>query len=79
MKRLICEACGASGFIEKDGYRICEYCGSKYLIESKSTISLNDDIQNLLQKCKSEPWNARKYANLVLDIDPTNSEACNYL
>ena len=44
-----------------------------------SSITLDDDVANLLRKCKSDPKNARKYANLVLDIDPDNEEALKYL
>ena len=44
-----------------------------------SVIDINDDIVRLLQKCKADPRNARKYANLILDIDPTNQEALKYL
>ena len=42
-------------------------------------IALNNDIAELLKKCRNEPYNARKYANLILDIDPTNAEARKYL
>ena len=45
----------------------------------QSEIALNDDVARLLQKCKAEPMNAKKYANLILDIDPTNKEAQQYL
>ena len=45
----------------------------------QSVIALNDDVSRLLQKCKAEPKNARKYANLILDIDPTNEEAKKYI
>ena len=45
----------------------------------QSVIALNDDVARLLQKCKAEPKNARKYANLILDIDPTNEEAKKYI
>ena len=44
-----------------------------------SVIALNEDVERLLQKCRNEPKNARKYANLILDIDPTNQEAQEYL
>ena len=44
-----------------------------------SSITLDNDVERLLKKCRSEPQNAKKYANLVLDIDPTNREALNYL
>lgn len=79
MKQIICESCGASDFVEKAGFRICQYCGTQYQINSKSNISLEDDIQRLLRKCKEEPKKARRYANLILDIDPTNEEALKYL
>ena len=46
---------------------------------SQSTISLGDDVKRVLEKCKSDPRRAKKYANLVLDIDPTNQEALKYL
>ena len=34
-----------------------------------SSIALDDDVIKLLEKCKNDPINSRKYANLVLDID----------
>ena len=69
---------------------MCEYCDSKYLFtaedynfygnsKSISGISLGSDVEMLLQKCRMNPKNARKYANLVLDIDPDNVEALKYL
>lgn len=44
-----------------------------------SSIALDDDVAKLLEKCKTDPKNSRKYANLVLDIDPDNVEALMYL
>lgn len=85
MSQDLCPNCGANEFIYKDDYRICRYCNSKLKIipekrkESTSSISLQSDIERLLQKCKDEPWNSRKYAGLILDIDPTNREALRYL
>jgi len=85
MKLLKCGNCGASNLFENKGYMVCEYCGSKFAIESsdfpQQTIgrSLNTDIDNLIQKCRTDPANARKYANLILDIDPTNREALKYI
>lgn len=85
MNREMCSNCGANDFIYEDGYSVCKYCNSKFAIESAenkhetSVISLQSDIDVLLQKCKSEPWNSRKFANLILDIDPTNHEAKKYL
>ena len=85
MKLIKCEQCGANDFYMENGFRICNYCGAKFLIETqdlaiKSTaIELNSDVQRLLNKCKADPKRAKKYANLILDIDPSNKEALKYL
>jgi hypothetical protein len=49
------------------------------LVARESTIEINADIQALLEKCKSDPNNRRRYASLILDIDPTNQQANQYL
>lgn len=82
MDVLVCKCCGAQGLKKQGRYFICEYCDSKFLPENKmgeSDIAIDDDVARLLAKCKSDPKNARKYANLVLDIDPGNFEAYKYL
>lgn len=63
----------------------CKYCGSCFKITQddlsnrRSDISLGNDVNELLMKCKTDPRNARKYANLILDIDPYNEEALKYI
>ena len=88
MKRIVCKSCGSNEFAERRNYRICIYCNSKYALEDEKAsssiviangIALNDDVKRLLDKCQSDPANARRYANLILDIDPTNQEALRYL
>lgn len=85
MKQFTCENCGAHEYYLFDGFQVCQYCESKFLITEESmpktetVIALEDDIQRLLEKCKQEPWKARRYANLILDIDPGNKEAIQYL
>jgi len=85
MKSISCEKCGASSWDTSNGYRICRYCGTKFQLTSddiaikESYIALNSDVERLLNLCKTEPYNARKYANLILDIDPSNKEALKYL
>ena len=85
MKIITCEKCGANDLIEQNGYMICRYCSSKYVLQKNdilaksSNIALSDDIKMLLEKCKKDPINARRYASLVLDIDPPNKEALKYL
>lgn len=81
MKEFICSNCGSKDFYTEGSYRICRYCRSRFLITKEdvaartSTIDLSDDVQRLLNKCQSDPTNARRYANLVLDIDPGNMAA----
>jgi uncharacterized Zn finger protein (UPF0148 family) len=85
MKIESCEKCGGGEFITRDGYRICQYCNTRYLItpedatRKESNITLDHDIKMLLQKCRDDPANARRYAGLVLDIDPGNAEAAKYM
>lgn len=85
MKITTCEKCGGGEFIDRDGYRICQYCNTKYLItaedvtQKRSTISLDNDISMLLQKCRDDPANAYRYASLVLDMDPGNVEAVKFI
>ncbi len=85
MKAIVCSSCGASSWKETANFRICVYCGTRYAVsfddygDKGAGVSVNSDVQNLLRKCRLEPGRARKYANLILDIDPTNEEALKYL
>jgi len=45
----------------------------------ETVMDLLSDIQMLLQKCESDPANRYRYANLILDMDPTNQTAMKYL
>ena len=81
---LVCEYCGSKFLLTADDFASQR---SKAMPTAKagishsfsSEISLGGDIELLLQKCRLDPRNARKYANLILDIDPTNKEAYKYL
>ena len=79
MQNYRCENCGSTELVVKNGYKVCPYCETRYAAISTTTISLKSDIEMLLEKCKNEPRNARRYANRVLDIDPDNKEALRYL
>ena len=81
MKAMICKSCGSHELYKENGYFVCKYCGTQYLIttEDKSkkaaTIDLPTDVERLLQRCKDDPTQARKCAERILEIDPTNAEA----
>lgn len=85
MKLVDCSRCGSKELIEEDGYVICAYCQSRFVPSSEdvpavaSVVGVASDIDNLLAKCRSDPQNRRRYASLVLDLDPTNAEARQYL
>lgn len=84
MRLMQCKQCGGELYRD-DAFMVCKFCGARYAIEKEdlgikeSNISVKSDVKDLLEKCKKDPKNARKYANLVLDIDPDNEEALKYL
>ena len=80
MRAFVCSNCGSGDLREENGYMICEHCGSKFLITAEdlpetSQMDLNSDVAVLLQKCRTDPVNAKKYAKRILEIDPSNYEA----
>lgn len=95
MKSIVCDKCGSTELTEKNGYLVCDYCGSKFILtqdevkipksqsasggNKKTEININEDIKRLIRKCEYDKPNARRYANLILDIDPDNVEARKYI
>lgn len=90
MESIYCKNCGSNVLIkEPNGVYFCQYCGSRFMMTNNahrgsafnthSEIGLSDDVRRLLDMCRTDPINARKYANLILDIDPGNKEALFYL
>ena len=82
MKPLICPQCGGSSFTISGGYRVCDYCRTRFPAGEDAAgegISLEADIERLLEKCRTNPKQARRYANLILDMDPDNEEARSYV
>ena len=85
MKVIECNRCGSSELVERGGYAVCAFCHSQFMLQSEdmstspTTISLMSDIELLLKKCEDDPLNRRRYASLILDIDPTNKQAIQYL
>lgn len=80
---MYCPYCESRFAITREEYASGQFGSSYHTAFShngvKSTIALDDDVERLLNKCKIDPKNARKYANLVLDIDPDNEDALKYL
>lgn len=85
MKLIECIKCGSNELLDESGYVVCAFCRLKFVLSASdrpnagAAISVYDDIQVLLEKCRTDPLNRRRYANLILDIDPTNFEATRFL
>ena len=85
MKLINCQRCGSNELLEIDDLVVCAFCQSKYVpqLDDKAprdtVISLKTDVERLLEKCRLDPQNRKRYASLALDIDPSNSEARKYL
>jgi len=85
MKSLDCSHCGSKELVERGGFLTCIYCQSRFVLEAAETplksteIAISADIKALLRKCQDDPKNRSRYANLILDIDPSNDEARRYL
>ena len=79
----VCEYCG-SRFLPTKEERNASARGTAFVFGAQrsggsSQVSVSDDVERLLEKCRTDRKNARKYANLILDIDPDNEEALKYL
>ncbi|TYL50034.1 hypothetical protein FXB39_10205 [Nocardioides sp. BGMRC 2183] len=85
MKLVRCTRCGSNDLFEQNGVAVCSYCRSRFIPQADdhappaSVISVATDIDELLQRCVADPANRRRYANLILDLDPTNQSALQYL
>ena len=85
MKLVECTRCGSKELFGESGYVVCAYCKSRFvpqaddLSQRETAIDVHSDIQMLLQKCTDDPSNRRRYAGLILDIDPTNHDAAKHL
>ena len=77
-------------FERVNGTMKCVYCRTTYVANASaaknlfnnvasSVIEIDEDILLLLDKIKTEPWNKKRYANMILDIDSTNEEALKIL
>lgn len=85
MKLVKCSSCGSTELVENDGIIVCVYCQSRFFPQAddvpprETVIGIESDIEVLLQKCRQDQKNRRRFANLILDIDPSNQEARKYL
>jgi hypothetical protein len=81
VKLVSCSNCGSGALTEYLGFAICEYCDSRFLLQSEdlpileSNISIQSDVADLLERCQFEPERELYYANLILDLDPHNKTA----
>lgn len=77
---MICDGCGSNDFEKSEEGFICKYCRTRYTVKIReATINLDGDVERLLKKMVDEPLKVRRYADLILDIDPTNTDIYKYL
>lgn len=85
MDSLACPNCGSFDVKRENTRATCNFCRSLFSIEipggksDDSVIDLASDVQILLDKCRKDPNNRRRYVNLILDIDPHNEEVHEFL
>ncbi len=85
MWQFTCENCGAKEYTLEKNNLICSYCHTRYKIQKGdpfsfgAKIDLVDDINMLVSKCIKEPHNAKRYANIILEMDPYNQFARRYI
>ena len=81
MKTVVCKSCGSNDLYKENGYMVCRYCGTRFLITDEdkpakeSDIVLHEDVANLLKKIDENPDRAKKIAERILEIDPNNERA----
>jgi hypothetical protein len=78
-----CGYCDSRFAATKEEQKTYSFSGTKSALGKhegvNSQIGLDDDVARLLEKCRTDRKNARKYANLILDIDSDNEEALKYV
>ena len=78
----VCMYCGTRYIAECENNHNVHPTGTRIETQNHASsdgVALSDDVRILLEKCEQEPERASKFANLILDIDPTNKEALKYL
>lgn len=86
MQAMICELCGSNDIVKKDGYFICQHCGTKYTIEEAKKllgivrIDTSEELKNLYEIARrarrdNNVENAHKYYDQILVKDPSSWEA----
>ncbi len=85
MWQFTCENCGSKEYTVQKKKVICAYCHTCYKAQKGdpftfgAKIDLMDDINILVSKCIKEPHNAKRYANIILEMDPYNQFARRYV
>lgn len=86
MEKMVCEMCSSNEFIKKDGFYVCEHCGTKYTLEEAKNLIQTVQIDRspemekvwvLARRAKEngDSENAASYYQTILMNDPDNWEA----
>ena len=89
MKAIVCELCGSNDVVKRDGFFVCQHCGTKYTPDEARKLMAEVKVDTSEQKANwyvlarrardsNDAENAAKYYDLVLQIDPKSWEAAFY-
>ena len=84
MKQKTCPNCGGNEFRIEGRQGICQFCESVFdlgadEVKRNSSIAINEDVEALLEKCRENPFMAKRLVHLILELDPNNTEIFKYL
>lgn len=70
----VCDYCGTKYYPTKEVYNSARINRNENTHYSDTSISISEDVERLLEKCRADPKNAERYTKRVLEIDPHNKE-----
>jgi len=77
MKQIVCEMCGASDLVKKDGIFVCQYCNAKYSVEEAKKLMVTIDNSAKLENALKNARRAMKEGDWE-QADKYKSNSYNY-
>jgi len=80
MKKIICASCGSNEFEERNGIKICKYCGSQFIPQlTEEQLKIKAEVERITKGAELslsvQDWErAESLYSKVLDLDPSNIE-----
>ncbi len=80
MNKIICASCGSNEFEERNGIKICKYCGSQFISQlTEEQLKIKAEVERITKGAELslsvQDWErAESLYSKVLDLDPSNIE-----